>query len=352
VVEIIGTVKLEPNIKQEHLNGVEIVAESINILSEAETLPFPINREDGMVPFNTLNLFRPLTLRKEKERCIFKIQSETIYAYRDFLRSKGFTEINSTKLSAAGLEGGAEMFETDYFGNKMFLTQSPQFYKQMMVGAFEKVFEVGKVYRAEGSDSPFHMCEYIGLDLEMGFINSVHDVMDVEEALMNRILCHLEKTCQSELKYLEVDISSIYTSTYSHKRIPRITYKEALSIFEDITNKKATTVNKEVERFIGEYFMEKEGSYFVFITHYPSNERPFYSMPSKEEGLTETFDLLYKGVEITSGGQRIHGYKQLIESIQSKGLNPENFESYLMPFKYGMPPHGGLGIGLEIKEYL
>lgn len=345
VVEIVGYVKEE---SQSKYNGIEIVAESINIISKAHVLPFPINREEEIPPFNTLNIHRPLTLRKEKERCIFKIQSEIIYAYREYLRSQGFTEIQSTKLSKSGLEGGAELFEIDYFGEKLYLTQSPQFYKQMMVGVYERVFEVGKVYRAEGSNTNKHLTEFIGLDFEMGFIESVEEVMQMEENIFEYIFQHLNKNCERELLYLGV--------TLKFNKIPRVEYSEAISIIKEeynITYEKEG-LSTEAERLISEYIFNKTGSEFVFITKYPLSERPFYAMPSEENGCSETFELLYKGMEITSGGQRIHNYEQLVKTITEKGLNPENFESYLMPFKYGMPPHGGLGIGLEriIKQML
>ena len=366
VIEVIGIVKFEP---QSKYDGLEIVAESIKVVSEAETLPFPISREEDAPPFNTLNLFRPLTLRKEKERCIFKIQSEILTGFRQFMRKQDFIEINSPKISAAGLEGGSEMFEVDYFENKMYLTQSPQFYKQMMVGVYERVYEVGKVYRAEGSNTNKHLAEYVGLDFEMSFIDSVEDVMNMEEEMFKYVFKHISKHCKKELDYLNIDIK--------FNTIPRFTYEETINILNKEYNftlpdkvtyaKTGMTIkngefvsidppvitpgiglNTEAERLISEYVFNKTGSEFVFITKYPLSERPFYAMPSPEgENKSETFELLYKGMEITSGGARIHNYQQLKESITSKGINPDNFESYLMPFKYGMPPHGGCGIGLE-----
>jgi nondiscriminating aspartyl-tRNA synthetase len=339
VIEIIGKVKSEP---QSKYNGIEVVAEKINIISNTEVIPFPISREEDLPPFNTLNLHRPLTLRKEKERCIFHIQSEMLYAFREFMRGEGFTEINSTKISAAGLEGGAEMFEVQYFENKMYLTQSPQFYKQMMVGVYERVFEVGKVYRAEGSNTNKHLAEYVGLDFEMGFIESVEDVMSMEENMLKHVFNHIQKHCSEELEYLKTDIK--------FNPIPRITYNEVVDVLKKVYNYTlpAIGLTTEAERLISEHIFNTTESEFVFITKYPLSERPFYAMPSIEgNNNSETFELLYKGMEITSGGQRIHNYKQLVESISSKGIDPNSFESYLMPFKYGMPAHGGCGIGLE-----
>jgi nondiscriminating aspartyl-tRNA synthetase len=365
VVEIVGEVK-ETN--QSNNFSLEIFAQNLNIISESEVLPFPISREEDIPPFNTLNLYRPLTLRKEKERCIFKIQAEVISSFRDFLNKKGFTEIQSTKISAAGLEGGADMFTVDYFGTPMYLTQSPQFYKQTMVGVFERVFEVGKVYRAEGSNTNKHLSEFIGLDLEMGFIDSVFDIMDIEEEILNFIFYRIYENCSKELKYLNIDFKPqndkylYFNSTPGIilPNIPRISYNQLFSILEEsgefrlYAHMYSNGINSEIEKWIGDYTKAKYNSDFVFIYGYPLNEKPFYTMPSNEtilnegkEFLTESFDLIYKGTEITSGGMRINNYNQLVESIKSKGLNPDNFESYLMPFKYGMPPHGGFGIGLE-----
>jgi len=352
VVELVGIVK-EANQSKDFT--VEIMAESLNVISNAEVLPFPISREEGLPPFNTLNIFRPLTLRKEKERCIFKIQSEVINAYRMYLKGNGFTEINSTKLSAAGLEGGSDMFEIDYFGQPMFLTQSPQFYKQMMVGVFERVFEVGKVYRAEGSNTNKHLTEFIGVDFEMGFINSVEEVMDIEEGVLNFIFRKVHETCAKELTYLNIDFKP-WLNLKFFKPFPRITYNEAVEIIKTEFGYELPGIglNTEAEKLICEYVKAKHESDFVFITKYPLSERPFYAMPSENGVDSETFELLYKGMEITSGGQRIHNYEQLVESIKSKGLNPESFESYLMPFKFGMPPHGGMGLGVErlLKQML
>lgn len=345
IVEIIGTVKEE---SQSRYGGVEVIAKEVKVTSTAQLLPFPINREEGSPPFNTLNIFRPLTLRKEKERCVFKIQSEIIWSYREYLRSQGFVEIQSTKLSAAGLEGGSEMFKIEYFGEKMYLTQSPQFYKQMMVGVYERVFEVGKVYRAEGSNSNRHLTEFVGFEFEMGFIESVEEIMQMEENVFEYIFNHLNTVCKYELEYLGV-------GELKFNPIPRITYEKSLEILKEsgMVYEKIG-LNSEAEKVIGEWVEKKLNSEFVFITKYPLSERPFYAMPSFEEGCSETFELLYKGIEITSGGQRIHNYEQLVESIKSKGLNPENFESYLMAFKFGMPKHGGMGIGLEriLKQML
>ena len=339
-VEIIGTPKLEAQCKY---GGIEIVASQINILGLAEVLPFPLNGPIE-VPFNTLNIHRPITLRGTRERSIFIIQSIIAKEFRAHLNYHGFTEIQSTKLSASGMEGGSELFPVKYFETELYLTQSPQFYKQMMVGAFERVFEIGKVYRAEGSSTNRHLTEFIGLDVEMGFIESASDVMDLQEKMLRDIFSGVKKRCSKELEILgitELEMGEAYPATiFSNMKFPRITYQEAIKIGG------SSELNSAAEMAIGKYIKNLTGSDFVFITDYPIEERPFYVMP-KENGFSDTYDLLYNGIEITSGGMRQHNYGKLIDAMIARKMDPKNFESYLMPFKYGMPPHGGFGMGLE-----
>jgi nondiscriminating aspartyl-tRNA synthetase len=217
----------------------------------------------------------------------------------------------------------------------------------MMVGVFERVFEVGKVYRAEGSNTNKHLSEFIGFDFEMGFISSVEEVMDMEENLLNYIFSKV-LYCSKELEYLNIDLKR-WNNLKFFKSFPRITYNEAVEIIKTEYNYELPGIglNTEAEKLICEYAKTKYDSDFVFITKYPLSERPFYAMPSENGVDSETFELLYKGTEITSGGERISNYNDLVSSIKAKKLIPENFESYLMAFKYGMPPHGGCGIGCE-----
>lgn len=264
VVEVTGTVKTEP---QSKYNGIEIVANTVTVISSAEILPFPINHAEGApeVPFPTQYKFRPLTLRGEKERAIFKIQSEVIFAFREYFKYNGFTEIQSSKISASGLEGGSNLFELNYFGEKMFLTQSPQFYKQMMCGVYERVFEVGKVYRAEGSSTNNHLSEYVGLDIEMGFIENFNEVMSTEEGFFEYLFAYLNNVCSEELALFNVNELSMVS-------IPRLTYNEVIDIVAKKYNVSGVGINSEVERLISEYVKETYNSEFVFITHYPIEE--------------------------------------------------------------------------------
>jgi nondiscriminating aspartyl-tRNA synthetase len=346
VIQVLGVVKES---KQSKYNELEILSESIAIISEGQpSLPVLTNSK-GESMFGTKLNFNAVSLRSTERSNIFKIKAEIINAFREFMRSQEFTEIHSTKLVNEGLEGGGEMFEVNYFGENVYLSQSPQFYKQMMVGAYERVFEVGKVYRAEGSNSNRHLSEYVGLDLEMGFINSVEEVMEMEENMLRYVFNTLASNLRREVEMFGVEIPTITT-------IPRITYEKAIELIECKYGKvsKESGFNNEMEIQISEIVLENYGSEFVFITKYPLSKRPFYTMPSEEEGCSESFELIYKGMEITTGGQRIHNYEELKSVMVEKGLEPEHYEKYLMCFKYGMPAHGGCGIGTEriVKQLL
>ncbi|MDP7181354.1 MAG: aspartate--tRNA(Asn) ligase [Candidatus Woesearchaeota archaeon] len=342
VVEIVGRVHQEPRAPGQ----VEIKGEKIRIVSEAAQ---PLSVETGKsakLSLPQLIESRPLSLRQEKQQAIFKIKAELVWAFREFMRSQGFVEIHSTKLTSGGLEGGSEVFPVKYFGKTAWLAQSPQFYKQMMVGVYERVFEVGKVYRAEPHATTRHLAEYVGLDYEIGFIESVEEVMEMEEKMLKFVFGHLKTHCP-ELKLFEAKVPEIET-------IPRITFAKAKEMIRGKCPVKESGLTPEMERAICQEVEKEYGSELVFITKYPLGERPFYTMPSKEEGCSESFELLYKGLEITTGSQRIHQYEELKKAIVEAGMKLEGFKGYLMCFKYGMPPHGGVGIGTEriIKELL
>ena len=331
VISVTGVVQLND---QSKFGGMEVLSANITIISEGTTLPITINKK-GDVPFQTLVQYPALTLRMEERSHIFKAQSEFLRLYREFMVINGFTEINSTKLVSSGAEGGSSMFEVDYYGERVYLSQSPQLYKQMMVGVFERVFEVGKVYRQEGSNSNRHLSEFIGLEFEMGFIESYEDVVSMEEAMFNYIFEGLNESMGLGLQL--------------PGNIPKITYEEAINISGGVHSEGLTNAN---ELAIGKYVKEVYGNEFVFIMGYPSYKRPFYTMFNGEE--TSSFELLYGGIEITSGSQRIHNYNELTSRMGELGVSTEGFEEYLLAFKVGMPPHGGCGIGLErvIKQML
>ncbi|CEN75627.1 aspartate--tRNA ligase AspS [[Clostridium] sordellii] len=340
VVSINGEVRESKN----NLNPFEISVESISIINSCkEELPIEINQNNLEVNLDTMLNNRVLSLRHEKINSIFKIQNLIVEGFKEFLRKEDFTEIFTPKLVAQGAEGGSDVFEVKYFENKAYLAQSPQFYKQMMVGAgFERVFEVGHVYRAEQHDTNRHLNEYISMDLEMGFIENEEELMDLEENLLKYILNKVAKEGEKYLKLINANIPKI------NGKIPRMKLSEAINILEKHYNKKGLDgdLDPEGEKLICKYAKENLGCEFIFLTHYPRKKRPMYTMPCGEHE-THSFDLLFRGIEITTGGQRIHDYDMLIKNMEYKNLNPNNYESYTETFKYGMPAHGGLAIGLE-----
>ncbi|MDY4251367.1 MULTISPECIES: aspartate--tRNA(Asn) ligase [unclassified Clostridium] len=339
VVSVVGEVMISKNA----LNPFEILIEEINIISESEELPIEINKKDYNANLETTLNNRAISLRHEKVNSVFKIQNIIVQSFREFLIEKGFTEIFTPKIVSEGAEGGTQLFKIKYFEKTAYLAQSPQFYKQMMVGAgFERVFEVAHVYRAEEHNTSRHLNEYVSMDLEFGFIEDEYEIMNLEEELIKYILNSVEEKGKKYLELLNANLPRI------HGSIPKIELKEAIKIIEAKYNKKGLEgdLDPEGEKLICKYAKEELSCDFIFITNYPRKKRPMYTMPLGEEG-TRSFDLLFRGVEITTGGQRIHNYNMLINSMKEKGLNPNDYEGYTEIFKYGMPKHGGLAIGLE-----
>ncbi len=339
VISVVGIVKGSNN----SVHSCEIIGNEFHIISEAQELPIEINKKELNINLDTILNNRILSIRHEKINSIFKIQNIVVQSFREFLINNDFTEIFTPKIVAEGTEGGTELFKVDYFGKTAYLAQSPQFYKQMMVGAgFERVFEVSHVYRAEEHNTSRHLNEYVSMDLEMGFINDEFDIVDLEEKLIKYMLKSVEEKGGSYLEILEIEIPKIENS------IPRMDFSEAISVLKEIYGKEnlKDDLDPESEKLICSYVKEKFNCDFIFLTNYPIKKRAMYTMPFKDAG-SRSFDLLFKGVEITSGGERINNYNMLIESMRNKGLNPEQYENYTDIFKYGMPKHGGLAIGLE-----
>lgn len=340
-VEVTGVVALEERAPQ----GFELRLTGIRVLSEpAETMPIAINKWKMNTSLETRLSLRPVSLRNVRERAKFKIQEGIVRGFREFLSSQGFTEVHTPKIVSHGAEGGANVFKLNYFNKKAELGQSPQFYKQMMVGVFDRVFEVAPVFRAEKHNTTRHLNEYIGLDFEMGYIDSFEDVMAMETGFLKYTMELLKSEYKKELDMLGIDLPSI-------SQIPQVRFDEAKQLVSEKYNRKIRNpfdLEPEEEVLIGRYFKEEYDSDFVFVTHYPSKKRPFYAMDDPADArFTLSFDLLYKGLEITTGGQRIHDYQMILEKMEKRGMDPEDIKDYLMIFKYGMPPHGGLGIGLE-----
>jgi nondiscriminating aspartyl-tRNA synthetase len=295
---------------------------------------------------DTLLDYRPLTLRRAHERAIFKVQSEILVAYRSYLGSQGFTEFQAPKLVGGDAEGGAEVFKVKYFkGVEASLATSPQLYKQIMAGVFERVFAVGPTFRAEKSATTRHLSEISMLDLEMAFIKDHTDVIALVTGLMRAIVEHVNSTCAKELTLLGQPLA------LAPETFPVMTLREAQELIKKETGvdkTKEPDIEPEDERFLCEYANKNLGSDFVFVTHFPTSKRPFYTHIDPEQPeFTRSFDLLFRGLEMCSGGQRVHKYEDLVERIKGKGLDPDKFQFYLQAFKYGIPPHGGIGMGLE-----
>ena len=334
-VEISGSVKHE----QRAANGYEILLSSVTVLSKPAEYPLHVSSKKLGCSLETNMSYRSVALRHPDERAVFKISEGVVSGFREFMLSQGFTEIHTPKIVAAGAEGGANIFKLKYFGNDAYLAQSPQFHKQTCVAFFDRVFEIAPVYRAEKHNSTRHLNEYIGLDFEMGFIHDMTDVMNMETAMLKHVVEYLEKNYSYELEMLGAELPSI-------GEIPAVTFFEALDILGKEHNQFDLDPSDEVR--LCEYAKEKYGSDFIFVTKFPGLKRPFYAMDSKDDPkLAESFDLLFRGLEITTGGQRIHDYNEQLEKLRRYKIEPEELGAYLDIHKYGMPPHGGLGIGLE-----
>ncbi|MBO7149556.1 MAG: aspartate--tRNA(Asn) ligase [Clostridia bacterium] len=324
----------------------ELQIHDIEILSlPAEGLPIVINKKQlDNIQLSTILDLRPISMRNPKERAIFKVQEGIARGFRECLMQNGFTEIRSPKINFAGAEGGTNIFKLDYFGKQVYLAQSPQLYKQALVGVYQKVFEVAPVFRAEHHDTSRHLNEYTSMDFEMGFINDFTDIMNMEVRVLKYIMDLLKTEYKDELELLHIDVPEI-------TEVPSIKFMDA----KELIMKKFKYQPQDMKDFdpteeelLGKYAKKELNSDFLFVTHYPSKKRPFYTMddPADPE-FTLSFDLLFRGLEITSGGQRIHDYNEQVAKMVKCGMNPEQFETYLMLHKYGAPPHGGLGIGLE-----
>ena len=340
-VEVEGAVKSEDRAP----NGFEIRLDSIRVLSEpVAPMPLAISKWKLNTSLEAKLNYRSISLRNIRERAKFRIQEGLTRAFRDFLYSQEFTEIHTPKIGAKSAEGGANLFKLEYFHRPAVLQQSPQFYKQMMVGVFDRVFETAPVFRAEKHNTKRHLNEYTSLDFEMGYIDGFEDIMGMETGFLQYAMELLKKDYARELKILNVELPKV-------DQIPAVKFSEIKERVAEKYNHKMRNpfdLEPEEEVLIGKYAKEEWGSDFVFVTHYPSKKRPFYAMDDPEDPkYTLSFDLLFRGLEITTGGQRIHDYQTLLKKIEARGMTTEGMDQYLATFKHGMPPHGGLGIGLE-----
>jgi len=346
VVRVTGVVNKRPekNIQTGKQNGdIELEVTELEVLTQAQAQPFD---SDADINLDTLLDYRPLTIRRKRERAIFKVQHEIIAAFREHLDSNGFTEFQAPKLVGDDAEGGADIFKVEYFKDKSaYLATSPQLYKQMMIGAFERVYATGPQFRAEKHSTTRHLNEISMLDFEMGFIKDHTDVMHMIEGVLKHTTKRLEKNSSADFAVVGATLPLV------PETFPVMKLREAQELIKKETGKDCvgeSDLEPEDERWLCSYAHDTLASDFIFITHYPVSKRPFYTMEDETDpGFTKSFDLLFRGVEILSGSQRVHDYKVLVEKIREKGLDPEKFSFYLMAFKYGLPPHGGIGMGLE-----
>lgn len=338
-VRVTGTVVESPKAP----GGFELQADGLEVISEAVVPPpVEISKEDLHANPDTLLAYRAVTARGLKARAVLKVQAELVRAFREFLDAREFTEIFTPKISGAGAEGGANMFEVDYYGKKAFLAQSPQLYKQMLAGVFERVYETAPVYRAELSHTVRHLAEYLSLDVEVAFIEDDGDIMDLEEALVRHMFDSAASACAAEFELLGAEPAR------TEAPFPRIPLLEARELVRERYGHEpgGKDLDPEAERLVGRWALEEHGSDFVFVTHYPQAARPFYTYPLPD-GLTRGLDLIFRGTEISSGGQRVHGYDMLLGELGKRGLDAADFSSYLEVFRHGMPPHGGFALGAE-----
>ncbi|MBP6044942.1 MAG: aspartate--tRNA(Asn) ligase [Microgenomates group bacterium] len=346
VVEIKGLVKKRPDklVNDKVVNGsIEVEARGITLISKAHTLPFDMGKEELGLTLPVLLDNRSLTLRHPTVQKIFKVQEAVAEGFRRTAKELGCTEIFVPTIAASSTEGGAEVFEVKYYEHKATLTQSPQLYKQMLIPAFERVYTISHAYRSEPSVTTRHLAETIQMDCEFGFVN-FEDLLDL-----------LEKVCVGMIKYAEEthkDIVQSFTKrAVLYGKIPRLTLAEAQEIIKKEFNRTVTDtkdLSPEDEQDICKWAREKQSSDFVIVTHYPTAKRAFYTKPDPTDPeFSLSYDVLFRGLEICSGSERINEYQELVDVIKERGMNPDDFEMYLMAFKYGMPTEGGFSYGLE-----
>ena len=340
VVEIEGTVIANDQAPA----GVELVDPTVAVLTEpAAAPPFELRRATVNAQLPTLLDHAAVALRHPARRALAQIAASSASGFRTALEDAGFTEVFTPKVVAAATESGANVFPIDWFGRRAFLAQSPQFYKQIMVGVFERVYEVGPVFRAEPHDTVRHLAEYLSLDAEMGFIRDHRDVMTVLRDVLSAMIGAIAENAQPALRLRDLDLPEVPSD------IPTLNFDEAQHMIEASTGR-ATVGEPDLspadERWLGDWARAEYGSDFVFVTGYPMAKRPFYTHPDPANPETSnSFDLLFRGMELVTGGQRLHRYQDYLDALQGQDLDA--FEGYLEAFRHGMPAHGGFAIGLE-----
>ena len=347
VVQISGLVKSreERYINKNFPTGtIEVEAKNIEVVSHASTMPFDMATKDLVLELPTLLDYRALTLRHEIVKKIFVIQAALAAEFRHAAEKLECIEVFVPTIAAGATEGGAEVFKVDYYGHAAFLTQSPQLYKQIMVSVFERVYTIAKAYRAEPSVTTRHLSEATQMDIEMGFVD-FEELLDALEFVGTEMVKNVSKKHADIFEELNIPLPHV------SDKVPRLTLREAQEIVTDRTGRdlsREMDLNPEDEIEICKWALETYKSDFVTITHFPTKKRAFYTMPDPENSeYSLSYDLLFKGLEILSGSQRINDYDTLVEAMRKKDVNPESFKIYLQAFKYGMPPEGGFSFGLE-----
>ena len=339
VISVVGEVK---GSNQTDL-GVEVIPQSFVLESEA-AVPLPLGVIDKVTAeLDTRLNNRFMDVRKPEIKAIFELKSMMVELIEEAVRSNGFTQVYTPKIGAAGAEGGAELFKVKYFEKDAYLAQSPQLYKQILMSTgLDRVFEIGPAFRAERSNTNRHVTEFISFDGEMSWIDNEEQVMAMIEEIIDHVLRGLKEKGAKQLALLGKEI------TVPARPDPILTYSECVKIVNDggLDIKEGEDLGTEGEKIVGDYMMAK-GSDLYFIAEYPEEAKPFYIMEKDGTPYSFSFDLDYRGQEISSGGQREHRYDKLVARMEKKGLNPDDFGFYLDAFKYGMPPHGGWGIGIE-----
>ncbi|HVO44397.1 MAG TPA: aspartate--tRNA(Asn) ligase [Aggregatilineales bacterium] len=343
VLSMTGTVVAAP----QAVGGYELQSVTLEVISPVtEPLPFELNKNRVKAGLPTFLEHAVIGHRAIDRRSVLRLSSGVMAGFRKTLLAKSFTEIQTPKLVASATESGANVFPVDYFGRTVYLAQSPQFYKQIMVGVFERVFEVGPVFRAEPHSTTRHINEYVSLDAEFGFIHDHFDVMALVTEVMRGILDHLETHTAPDLKLLEVKMPCVPDA------LPWIRFTDAQRMLHDKFGVKDALgepdLAPEHERILGAWALQEHSSDFLFVTGYPMVKRPFYTHPDPADPrYANGFDLLFRGTELITGGQRLHRYDDYVAAAQRFKYSLEPFQEYFEAFKYGMPPHGGFAIGLE-----
>jgi nondiscriminating aspartyl-tRNA synthetase len=326
--------------------GVELHQPEIEVIAApAAQLPVELWRPSLKLGLPHLLDLAPVALRHPHHRAIFQVAAASVAGFRQALDELGFVEIQTPKIVGSATESGANVFALDYFGRPAYLAQSPQFYKQTMVGVFERVYETGPVFRAEPHDTPRHLSEYVSLDAELGFIADHHDVMSVAREAVAGMLAAIREGAGDALQTAGIDVPD------APSQIPEIDFAEAQSLIREATGEDLEDepdLAPAHERWLGDWAVREHNSEFLFVTGYPMIKRPFYTRPDPHRpNFSNSFDLLFRGLELITGGQRLHRYDDYLRALRDRGEDPAAYEGYLQAFKFGMPPHGGFALGLE-----